>query len=71
MTKEALNYKKCVIVYLVTKYGLSEFEANKVFRQSYLHDALTYYAKDTIHDSIETHAENIYQDYIYLALKEM
>lgn len=53
------------------KYDLSEFEANKAIRQSYLPDSLKNYPEETIHEDVETTADDVYYDYIHPVLMRM
>lgn len=65
------EYKNSVIRCLMHKYDLSEFEANKAIRQSYLPDSLKNYPGETIHEDVETTADDVYYDYIHPALMRM
>lgn len=65
------EYKNSVLKCLMRKYGLSEFEANKAIRQSYLPESLKKYPEETIHDDIETTADDIYYDYTHPILMRM
>ena len=65
------EYRSSVLKCLIQKYGLSEFEANKAIRQSYLPDSLKKYPEETIHDDIETTADDVYYDYTHPVLMRM
>ena len=61
------EYKNSVIRCLMHKYDLSEFEANKAIRQ----DSLKNYPEETIHEDVETTADDVYYDYIHPVLMRM
>lgn len=63
MAKEAKKYMRAVTKVLMLKYGLTEIEAHKAIRSTFLYDSLLYHAEETIHDDVETNAEFVYQDY--------
>lgn len=63
MTKSAKEYMNTVIEILQSKYNMTEFEAYKAVRASFLYDSLLYYVDETIHDDIETNANFVYEDY--------
>lgn len=65
------EYKNSVIRCLTHKYDMSEFEANKAIRQSYLPDSLKIYPEETIHEDVETTADDVYYDYIHPVLMRM
>jgi hypothetical protein len=71
MNKQAKEYKMKVVECLVNKYKLNEIEAMRAIRDSYLEDSLKFYPNETIHDDIETNADNVYYDYTHPKLMQM
>lgn len=71
MQKKIKNYKNSVAKCLEKKYGLSEFEANKIIKSSFLPESLENFPEDTLHDDIETTADEVYYDYTHPILKRM
>ena len=71
MQDRVKEYKNSVIRCLMHKYDLSEFEANKAIRQSYLPDSLKNYPEETIHEDVETTADDVYYDYTHPVLMRM
>jgi len=65
MKKLAKEYKSKVVECLMHKYKMSEIEANRAIRISYLEDSLNCYPEETIHDDIEANADNVYYDYTH------
>ena len=49
---------------LQRKYQISEEKALNMIASSYIMDSLIYYLEETLHDDIEAHADNIYEDWI-------
>ena len=71
MTKCAKEYMNAVIETLQTKYNMTEIEAYKAVKSSFLYDSLLYYVDETIHDDIEMNADFVYEDYNNPELKMM
>lgn len=71
MTKRAKEYMKAVIEVLQRKYSMSEIEAYKAVKATFLYDSLLYYTEETIHDDVETNADVVYEDYKSPKLKRM
>lgn len=71
MTKRAKEYMNAVIETLQTKYNMTEIEAYKAVKSSFLYDSLLYYVDATIHDDIEMNADFVYEDYNNPELKMM
>ena len=65
MTKQAKEYKSKVVECLIEKYKMNEIEANRSICNSYLEDFLKHYPEETIHDDIETNADNVFYDYTH------
>lgn len=62
---------EAVVDVLVKKFNMSEIEAYKAVKQSFLYDSLIKFPQETLHDDIETNAEFVYQDYTTEYLIEM
>lgn len=71
MRKDAKRYMEAVVDVLVKKFNMSEIEAYKAVKQSFLYDSLIKFPQETLHDDIETNAEFVYQDYTTEYLIEM
>ena len=50
---------------------MTEIEAYKAVKSSFLYDSLLYYVDETIHDDIEMNADFVYEDYNNPELKMM
>lgn len=66
MTKDAKIYRGYVIHCLIHKYKMDEVEATMAVKDSYLNESLEKYPEETMHDDIETYANDIYNYYIKL-----
>lgn len=62
MTMDALSYMDCVILRLIREYRLSESEATKAVKDSFLCGMLQKYPADTMHDAVSTSAEDVYAE---------
>ncbi len=71
MTRRAKEYMNAVSCVLIRKYNMTEIEAYKVIKNSFLYDSLLYYVDETIHDDVEMNADAIYEDYKHPQLKMM
>lgn len=71
MTRRAKEYMDAVSRVLIRKYNMTEIEAYKVIKNSFLYDSLLYYVDETIHDDVEMNADAIYEDYKHPQLKMM
>jgi len=71
MSREAKKYMNAVIGVLMKKFNMSEIEAYKAVKNSFLYDSLIKFPKETVHDDIETNANFVYQDYTSEQLLEM
>ena len=49
---------------LKTKYQLSDSKVSSLVMDSYVIDSLIDYPEETLHDDIEAHADNIYEDWM-------
>ena len=49
---------------LQRKYQISEEKALNMITSSYIMDSLIDYPEETLHDDIEAHADNIYEDQV-------
>lgn len=67
----AKEYKASVIEVLMRKYNMNQLEAEKAIRQTFLQDSLLYFPEETIHDDIETTADEVYEDYVCPAKMRM
>lgn len=56
-------YKNYVLSRLIDKYDMSVHDARKAILESYLLDALSEFPEETIHEDVETTADDIYFDY--------
>ena len=63
MRKDAKEYMKSVVDIIIKKYHISEIEAYKAVKKSFLYDSLKKFPDETLHDDIETNADFVYQDY--------
>ena len=63
MRKDAKEYMNSVVNVIVKKYHLSEIEAYKAVKKSFLYDYLMKFTDETLHDDIETNADFVYEDY--------
>ena len=63
MRKDAKEYMNSVVNVIVKKYHLSEIEAYKAVKKSFLYDSLMKFPDETLHDDIETNADCVYEDY--------
>lgn len=62
MSTKALSYMNSVILYLIRNYKISEAEATKAVKESYLYDSLIQYPAETMHDSISSSADDVYTE---------
>ena len=60
MNTKALSYMNCVILSLIRRYNLSEFVSRKAVRKSYLYESLKQTPEETMHDSVNTSADDVY-----------
>lgn len=71
MRKDAKEYMNSVVNSIVKKYNLSEIDAYKAIRKSFLYDSLINFPDETLHDDIETNADFVYEDYTTERLLQM
>lgn len=64
LTKSAKTYIEVLKDTLKTKYQLSDSKVSSLVMDSYVIDSLIDYPEKTLHDDIEAHADNIYEDWI-------
>ncbi len=64
LTKSAKTYIEALKDTLKTKYQLSDSKVSSLVMDSYVIDSLIDYPEETLHDDIEAHADNIYEDWI-------
>ena len=64
MNKQIQGYLQSLTSLLSIKYNIPEDKAVVMIQNSYVIDSLVKYPEDTLHDDIETHADNIYEDWI-------
>ena len=62
MGVKALSYMNSVILALIRNYKLSEKVATKAVKNSYLYESLIESPTETMHDSINTSASNVYAE---------
>lgn len=71
MRKDAKTYMNSVAESIIQKYHISELEAFRMIRSSFLYDSLLKFPDETIHDDIDTNAAFVYEDYVSGNLLEM
>ena len=64
LTKSAKTYIEALKDTLKTKYQLSDSKVSSLVMDSYVIESLIDYPEETLHDDIEAHANNIYEDWI-------
>lgn len=64
LTKSAKTYIEALKDTLKTKYQLSDSKVSSLVMDSYVIDSLIDYPEEALHDDIEAHADNIYEDWI-------
>ena len=64
LTKSAKTYIEALKDTLKTKYQLSDSKVSSLVMDSYVIESLIDYPEETLHDDIETHADNIYEDWV-------
>jgi len=60
MNTKALSYMNCVVLSLIKRYNLSELAARNAVKESYLFEALQQTPEDTMHDSVNVSADDVY-----------
>ena len=63
LTENAKDYIECLKDILQRKYLLSGEKALDMITTSYIMESLIDYPEETLHDDIEAHADNIYEDF--------
>lgn len=71
MRKDAKEYMNSVVNSIVKRHNLSELEAYKAVRNSFLYDSLIKFPDETLHDDIDTNADFVYEDYTSEKLLQM
>ena len=71
MRQDAKRYMNSVVETIVEKYHVTEIEAYRAVKSSFLYDSLLKFPDETLHDDIETNADFIYEDFISDNLLEM
>ena len=71
MRKDAKEYMNFVVNSIVKRHNLSEIEAYKAVRNSFLYDSLVKFPDETLHDDIDTNADFVYEDYTSEKLLQM
>ena len=71
MRNDAKEYMTSVVNVIVKKYHISEIEAYKMVKKSFLYDSLIKFPDETLHDDIETNADFVYSDYMSENLLQM
>ena len=64
LTKSAKTYIEALKDTLKTKYQLSDSKVSSLVMDSYVIESLIDYTEETLHDDIEAHADNIYEDWV-------
>ena len=64
LTESVKGYIEGLQDVLQRKYQISEEKALNMITSSYIMDSLIDYPEETLHDDIEAHADNIYEDHI-------
>ena len=62
MNTKALSYMNCVILSLIRRYDLSEQAATNAVKKSYLYESLQNEPEETLHDSINSSADDVYYE---------
>lgn len=63
LTESVKGYIEGLQAVLQRKYQISEEKALNMITSSYIMDSLIDYPEETLHDDIEAHADNIYEDH--------
>lgn len=63
LTESVKSYIECLKDILQRKYQLSGEMALNIITSSYIMESLIDYPEETLHEDIETHADNIYEDW--------
>lgn len=63
LTESVKGYIEGLQDVLQRKYQISEDKALNMITSSYIMDSLIDYPEETLHDDIEVHADNIYEDH--------
>ena len=63
MRQDAKRYMNSVVETIVEKYHVTEIEAYRAVKSSFLYDSLLKFPDETLHDDIETNADFVYEDY--------
>lgn len=61
------SYMNCVILRLIRKYNLTEDVATRAVKESFLYEFLQKYPADTMHDSVNTVADDVYSEIFGMA----
>ena len=64
LMKSAKTYIEALKDTLKTKYQLSDSKVSSLVMDSYVIESLIDYPEETLHDDIEAHADNIYEDWV-------
>lgn len=64
LTENVKDYIEYLKEILQSKYQLSREMALNIITSSYIMESLIDYPEETLHEDIETHADNIYEDWI-------
>ena len=64
LTESVKGYIEGLQDVLQRKYQISEEKALNMITSSYIMDSLIDYPEETLHDDIEAHADNIYEDQV-------
>lgn len=64
LTESVKGYIEGLQAVLQRKYQISEEKALNMITSSYIMDSLIDYPEETLHDDIEAHADNIYEDQV-------
>ena len=63
LTESVKSYIECLKDILQRKYQLSGEMALNIITSSYIMESLIDYPEETLHEDIEMHADNIYEDW--------
>ena len=64
MNKRIKPYLKCLEETLSSKYDIPKDISHNIVLNSYVIDSLVEYPEESLHDDIETVADNIYEEWI-------
>lgn len=64
MNEDIKEYLMYVENNLMKKYNITQDLSRRIISESYLHDSITKYPEERLHEDIETVTDIIYHDYL-------